>query len=103
MASNSSVKFANMLPISFRTSAGSVRGLRGWGGCELTGLLLVDADGDGGIPGLVFTTGYSAGRIPVRVLIVPAFSLANGRESDSVLELDYNKKNKLITLILNIF
>lgn len=87
MASSSSVRLASMFPMSFKTSAGSARGLRG-DGCELTGRLLVDADGDGGIPGRAFITGYSAGRIPARVLIVPAFSFANGRESDSVLELD---------------
>lgn len=91
MASSSSVKLASMLPMSFSTSAGSARCERCCCCCcdwlfVLTGV----GDGCGGMPGRDFIGGYSAGRPPVRVLIVPAFSLAKGKESDSVLELDCN-------------
>lgn len=88
MASSSSVRLANMFPISFSTSTGCSALLR-----ELVfGVLLVlgVGDGCGGSPGLGFGDENSAWRpaVPALVRIVPAFSLAKGRESDSVLELD---------------
>lgn len=76
-----------MFPISFSTSTGSAL----WGLCCLFGV----GDGCGGKPVLGFAGEYSTGRPPARVLIVPAFSLANGSESDSVLELDYKSKHLL--------
>lgn len=82
-----------MFPMSLRTSAGSVRAFLCCviGADTEAGLVFVIAvvgDGEAGNPGRLFIVGYSAGRIPARVFIVPAFSFAKGRESDSVLELD---------------
>lgn len=84
MASSSSVRLASMFPISFRTSADSARGLFRATACCLLGV----GDGCGGRDVLGFTGEYSTGLPLARVLMVPAFSLAKGSESDSVLELD---------------
>lgn len=77
IASSSSVRFASIFPISFKTSAGSlppVWWLIPWF-CKL-------------LPVLPLV--YSCARTAL-CFIVPAFSFANGNESDSVLELDWKK------------
>lgn len=95
MASSSSVRLASMLPMSLSTSAGSclwaatvpTGATRAWG-CAGPG------EGWGGSPARPFGDGLpvlaAATAAAALVLMVPAFSLANGRESDSVLELDCN-------------
>lgn len=106
MASNSSVRLANMFPISFNTSAGSALCWRADGAppmladCWRAGV----GDGWGGRPAVLAVpprggfgeenSVWRAAAPPARVLIVPAFSLANGNESDSVLELDWNRYNE---------
>lgn len=110
MASNSSVRFASMFPISLRTSAGSALCWRVdpdaiFAVCWRAGV----GDGWGGKPALLvagprggFGEENSVWRVPAppaRVLIVPAFSLAKGSESDSVLELDWKRNyNHIFTM-----
>lgn len=95
MASSSSVRLASIFPMSLRTSAGSVLWLRALDCWRVAGV----GDGCGGRPARDGLGDENSACLPVpvaaRVLIVPAFSLAKGSESDSVLELDWKKEGMI--------
>lgn len=89
IASSSSVRFASIFPISFNTSAGSLPPV--WWLIPWPDMLLP-----------VLPLAYSCARAAL-CFIVPAFSFANGSESDSVLELDWkNTVNINIQLTISV-